>query len=116
MFHLKSDMTTEVKHNIRGGDGSPSFLHLLTPEAMGSWCSLASIVTLQPGESVGEHPHVDNGELYLVLTGKAQVTEDGITRELLPGDTEFCAHGHTHSIANHTDEAATFLALIVQNP
>lgn len=115
MFHLYSDMTTEVKHNIRGGAGSPSFRHILTREDLGAWGSLAATITLQPGESVGEHPHVDNGELYLVLDGQVLVTEDGQERELHPGDAEFCAHGHTHSIRNHTDEPASFLALIVNN-
>ena len=33
--------------------------------------------------------------------------------DLNPGDAEFCADGHTHSIVNHTDEPATFLALIM---
>jgi len=60
--------------------------------------------------------NVDNGELYLVLSGKVMVTEDGVEAEMLAGDSEFCAHGHTHSIRNHTDEPAVFLALIVNNP
>ena len=33
--------------------------------------------------------------------------------DLHPGDAEFCADGHSHSIENHTDEPATFLALIM---
>ena len=116
MILRKSEMICEPKPNLRGGEGSPVFCHILPKEAMGNWSTLASVVTLQPGESVGEHPHVDNGELYLVLSGKVIVTEDGVGAEMLTGDSEFCAHGHTHSIRNHTDEPATFLALIVTNP
>ena len=116
MIHRKSEMINEQKPNLRGGEGSPNFCHILPKEAMGNWATLASVVTLQPGESVGEHPHVDNGELYLVLSGKVVVVEDGVEQELFPGDTEFCAHGHVHSIRNHTDEPASFLALIVTDP
>ena len=58
-------------------------------------------------------PHTANGEAYVVLSGSLTVIEDGVSRVLNPGDAEFCADGHTHSIVNHTDEQATFLALIM---
>ena len=80
---------------------------------LGGRADLFAIVTLEPGQSIGEHPHSANGEAYVVLTGALTVTEDGETRILNPGDAEFCADGHTHSISNHTDEPATFLALIM---
>jgi len=113
MIHRKSEMHVEHKPNLRGGNGSPEFRQLFSAEELGGRATLFSIVTLQPGESVGRHPHDTNGEAYLVLTGKAMVEEDGVERELLPGDAEFCADGHTHAIRNHTDEPATFLALIM---
>ena len=95
MFQMKDEMQTAVKHNIRGGDGSP--------------------ITLRPGESVGVHPHETNGEAYYILEGAATVTEDGESRELHVGDAEFCADGHTHSIRNHTGSVTRFLAVIVPN-
>ena len=51
----------------------------------------------------------------MVLTGSATGTEDGEARVLNPGDAEFCADGHTHSMYNHTGEPATFLALIMKD-
>ena len=30
MFQMKDEMQTAVKHNIRGGDGSPSFRYLFS--------------------------------------------------------------------------------------
>lgn len=116
MFHRKSEMIHDIKSNLRGGVGDLDFCNLLPKEALGNWATLLAAVTLQPGESVGEHPHVDNGELYYVLSGRVMVAEDGAEAELQAGDAEFCAHGHTHSIRNHTDEPAVFLALIVPNP
>ena len=35
MFQMKDDMQTTVKHNIRGGDGSPSFRYLFSAEQLG---------------------------------------------------------------------------------
>ena len=69
MFHLHSQMQTELKPNLRGGVGSPAFCHLFSKEDMGNRASMLAAVTLQPGESVGEHPHVDNCEVYYILSG-----------------------------------------------
>lgn len=115
MFANFSDMTTEIKTNVRGGTGAVSFRHLLTREQLGERADLVALLTLEPGTGVGEHPHVGNGEAYVMVSGSATVTEDGVARVLNPGDAEFCADGHTHSIFNHTDETATFLALIVRD-
>lgn len=115
MIHLHSDMTTEIRHNVRGGAGDPAFLHLFSQAELGGRADLAAVVTLQPGESIGEHPHQGNGELYLILSGAATVTEDGQAAVLQTGDAEFCADGHTHSIRNHTESPMSFLALIVKD-
>ena len=116
MIHRKPEMIHDTKSNLRGGVGNLDFCHLLSKEELGNWATMLAAVTLQPGESVGEHPHTENGELYFVLSGSVMIAEDGVEAELFPGDAEFCAHGHTHAIRNHTDEPAVFLALIVPNP
>lgn len=36
MFQMKDEMQTAVKHNIRGGDGSPSFRYLFSAEQLGN--------------------------------------------------------------------------------
>lgn len=115
MFQMKDDMQTAVKHNIRGGEGSPSFCYLFSAEQLGNRAEMMAVITLQPGESVGVHPHETNGEAYYILEGAATVTEDGESRELHAGDAEFCADGHTHSIRNHTGSVTRFLAVIVPN-
>ena len=115
MIHLYQDRVAEVKHNVRGGTGDPVFLHLFSGEELGGRADVLATVTLQPGESIGEHPHVENAEVYCILSGSATVTEDGVAHVLQVGDAEFCCDGHTHSIRNHTDEPVTFLAFIAKN-
>ena len=115
MIHRKSEMNVEYKSNVRGGNGSPEFRHLFSQAELGDRATLFTVITLQPGESVGRHPHDTNGEAYLILSGKAMVEEDGTEYELCVGDAEFCADGHTHAIRNHTDEPASFLALIIND-
>lgn len=115
MIHQHSEMKTEVKERLRGGQGSPAFRYLFSAEELGNRAEMLATVTLEPGASIGEHPHQGNGEVYYILSGAAQLTEDGVTREIHAGDAEFCADGHTHAIRNHTAEAVTFLALIVKD-
>ncbi len=115
MIHLHSDMTAETRRSVRGGAGSPVFLHLFSQADLGGRADLAAVITLQPGESIGEHPHIGNGEIYYILSGAATVTEDGQAAELHAGDAAFCADGHTHSIRNHTEGPMSFLALIVKD-
>ena len=115
MFQSYEMMQTSVKHNVRGGEGSPAFRYIFSEEELGGRSPLLSVITLQPGESIGAHPHTENGEAYFVLEGGATVTEDGETRLLGVGDAEFCADGHVHSIRNHTDRPMRFLAVIFPN-
>ncbi len=115
MIHRKSEMQTEYKSNLRGGVGNLAFRHLFSAGELGERATMLAEVTLQPGESVGVHPHTENGELYWVLSGSVTVTEDEQEFVLRAGDAEFCADGHTHSIRNHTPEPAVFLALILPN-
>ena len=89
--------------------------NLFTPEELGNRGELLAVITLEPGESVGVHPHTSNGEAYFILEGGATMTEDDETRILGVGDAEFCADGHTHSIKNHTDKPMRFLAVIFPN-
>ena len=74
MFQSSADMTRELRPNVRGGQGSPEFCHLFSREQLGGRLDLLATVTLQPGESVGVHPHVGNGEVYCMLSGCATVT------------------------------------------
>ena len=106
MYKMYDEMHVEVKHHLRGGEGDPVTRQIFSPEELGGRAEMFNIMTLQPGESVGVHDHVTNGEAYLVLSG---------SRVLNVGDAEFCADGHTHSIRNHTDAPASFLALILPN-
>lgn len=115
MIVRKHEQTVEYRHNVRGGAGSPAFCHLFSQEQTGGRTELLAVITLQPGESIGVHGHETNAEVYYVLTGCVTVTDDGAVSTLQPGDAMFCGDGHTHSMANATDEPVSVLAAIVPN-
>lgn len=115
MFQFSSDRTIQTRSNVRGGTGDLTFSHVFSPEQLGNRASMFAVITLRPGESIGIHSHDTNGEAYLILSGRLMVTDDGVEKELCPGDAEFCADGHTHGVRNHTKETASFLAVIIDD-
>ena len=115
MYKQIPETQTEIRSNVRGGCGDLAFRHLFTKDELGGRIDMMAEVTLEPGQSIGVHPHETNGEAYYVCEGSVTVTEDGESRVLTKGDAEFCADGHTHSIRNHTEKNAKFLAVIVSN-
>ena len=50
----------------------------------------------------------------MILQGQATVTEDGQDFLLNPGDAEYCTGGHSHGIANDSEEPLVFLAIIIK--
>ena len=68
MYKMYDEMHVEVKHHLRGGEGDPVTRQIFSPEELGGRAEMFNIMTLQPGESVGVHDHVTNGEAYLVLS------------------------------------------------
>jgi redox-sensitive bicupin YhaK (pirin superfamily) len=58
--------------------------------------------TLAPGVSVGEHRHVGDEEVYVILEGEGEMVVDGVVYAVGPGDVCVTRHGKTHGIIRHT--------------
>ncbi len=111
MLVRKEEMKTYERENVRGGVGTLKFSDLLTESP--PHCTMMSTVTFGPGESVGEHTHENNGELYYILEGTMIVNDDGVDYEMNVGDAHYCFSGHSHSARNETDKPATIFAIIL---
>ena len=70
-------MRTEIKRDLRGGSGEIPTLHLLEADETMGKCNLCSHMTLQPGVSIGEHPHNPDAEIYYCLKGELTVSDNG---------------------------------------
>lgn len=113
MIRRANEQGVRQIEKLRDGMGTVQFRDLFTGQELGDRATMCAVATLEPGCSIGVHPHEGNGELYCVLEGEAVVTEDGEEFILGPGDTEFCADGHTHGIENRTASTLLFLAVIL---
>ena len=72
----------------------------------------ASPMILPPGTSIGYHQHDNHEEWYLVVSGNARATVDGITRDQKSGDCTICPLDSAHGIYNNGTEV---LHLIVSS-
>ncbi len=113
MVKYCKDMRTEIKKEVRGGQGQFETRHLLEPAETLDKCSLCSRMTLLPGVSIGEHPHSPDAEIYYCLSGELTVNDNGVDRVLHAGDIMFTGGGQFHSAANRSSEPVEMLAIVI---
>lgn len=56
-----------------------------------------------PGQTAAAHAHADMHEVFLVESGRARFTIDGLAHELGPGGCIAIAPGEMHEVANAGD-------------
>lgn len=112
MIKKRESLRQETKTNARGGTGDIQFTHIFEADEVKN-SRLTAVITIEAGDSIGVHPHEGEGEIYVILSGAATVTEDGVEQILRAGDAEYCAAGQTHGIYNHTDEPMSMLAIVI---
>lgn len=115
MFFMKDEQQHEIKSNLKGGIGDLDFRHIVPPEMLYGAGNFYAAVTFKPGDFIGLHGHTDNFEIYYVLEGEATVVDGEEERVLKVGDSEICANGGVHSIANKSDKDLVILAIILNN-
>ena len=72
-----------------------------------------SILTLEPGCSIGWHVHTGESETFYVIKGTAELNDNGVVREIKAGDCAHTASGEGHSLTNCYEETLEVLALVV---
>lgn len=112
MVRHEDEMRIEYKEQMRGGTGTTELLHMEEATNMKNARLLAKI-SLPPGASIGEHAHENETEYYLILSGQGIVVDNGVYREVGPGDVVITGGGASHSIRNSADVPLVFHAVIV---
>ena len=113
MIKKFESLPPQMKEKIRGGRGKALVVDYLAAGEMAG-VLMASRITLEPGASVGEHPHPETEELYLVLEGEGTGILDGEAFDVGPGDAWLCKAGHTHGLMNDGKEPLAFFAVLTR--
>jgi Mannose-6-phosphate isomerase len=114
MIVRAKDLRKTSQENLRGGKGRIDMTHFMEPEDSYNSGRLFAMATIPPGASIGEHPHIDEYEIYHVVDGEVYVTDNGSDPvKLERGDCMVCKDGDSHSIENKSSRDATMLFLVL---
>ena len=113
MVRAKNEQTVEFKC-IRGGIGEAEMKKILLGEAeLYSKGRMFNHMVLAPGNTIGEHQHSVDNEIFYFLSGTGEYNDNGTVVTVHPGDTAICNDGEVHSLKNTGSEPLEFIALIL---
>ncbi len=114
MVIKKENMPKEARSAWRGGEGAPEITYLCPEGKPCNWRFMA-LVDFKPGESIGEHVHSGETELYYIIEGEATVIDNGEPVRVTAGDSIVTGNGACHSIKNTGMGNLSMLAVVVND-
>ena len=114
MVFKKADMPTEHRSAWRGGEGAPKITYICPGCKPDHW-RFVGLMEFAPGESIGDHVHQGETELYYIVEGEGTVTENGEPVVVTAGDSVLTGNGAGHSIKNTGAGKLSVLAVIVND-
>lgn len=113
MVRTKSEQVIEYKC-IRGGKGEAEMRKILLGEGeLYGKGRMFNHMVLNPGDSIGEHTHTVDNEIFYFLSGTGEYNDNGTTVTVKAGDTAICNDGELHGLVNNGNEPIEFIALIL---
>jgi len=112
---IKRDLSYAVSENenMRGGDGVVTIEHLLSAEELYEKGRLYARISLEPGCSIGYHVHEGEMESFYIISGVAEISDNGEIVTLNKGDSILTRSGEGHSVKSVGNEKLEMLALIL---
>ncbi len=105
---------SEIRKNMRDGNGEILISHILNPtEDLKSSVRLFAKLTIEKNCSIGYHEHINEEEVFYILKGTAELDDNGTKKILHTGDVAVTSNAG-HSIANIGDETCEVLAVILK--
>ena len=75
----------------------------------------AGVLALAAGAEIGEHAHLEPGEVFHILSGRATFAIDDLPHELAPGDLLFVGAGERHGIRVHAGAPLVMFIAVAPN-
>ena len=112
MIIRKSQIRVD-ESNLKNGRGLVKREFIVEGENLRNKAKLFSKITIPKGNSIGMHDHVDDFEIYYILSGKGKVLDHGQEVEVSAGDAIYTADGNKHCIENIGEEDLVFIATVI---
>jgi len=115
MILVKPDDVVEEKgEGYHGGSGSFS-RRTLFQNIEGSEFKYVRDIIIPVGSIIGTHEHLDDEEVFYIISGNGTITVDGETRKIGPGSVVLTLPGSSHRIENNGETELRFFAACVRN-
>ena len=114
MIIRKEERNSEIKSNLKGGEGNLNFTYICSKEQTFNKIKMFATATLKKNDSIGYHTHIGEKEIMLVNKGQGLYNDDGVETIVNPGDVLICEEGHYHSITNINDDELETIAMIIE--
>ena len=98
---------------VRNGKGLIHMKDLTDQEGLYDHGRLFAHVTIDPGCSIGDHPHDHETEFYYIIKGEGVFNDNGTEVVVRPGDICATGYGEVHGLENRGTEPVELIALIV---
>jgi mannose-6-phosphate isomerase-like protein (cupin superfamily) len=115
MLIQPSQMSPEVREKMRGGAGHVELAHVVAGDKLPKNVRLNSIVTLQPGCSIGWHVHEKETEVFYFASGSGIANDNGESKPVSAGDVLITPDGCGHAVENNGTVPLVLFAIIVLN-
>ena len=114
MIRRSNERTVKTVEHRFGAPGFITVQNLINgPEELNGKGSFFAHVHLLPGHGIGYHVHEKDSEIYYILRGKGEYSDNGTMSTVEAGDVTLCPPGAGHSILCAGDEPLEFVALIL---
>ncbi len=112
---MKLTINERVVHELFGGKGDCVIKDIASSEQMHGKNRCFITITLKPGTSLGVHRHKNESEIYFVLQGRGEYSDNGEVYEIHTGDAVICLDGDEHGVSNSGPEDLVFAALVINS-
>ena len=113
MIKRNNEYQAQIREQMRGGDGAVTIEELLTPEEMYDKGRLFARLSFEPGASIGHHVHEGEMESFYIVSGEAEVYDNGELVNVSAGDSVLTQSGEGHSVRNTGSVTLEMIALIL---
>jgi len=115
MIRRKDEYAVE-RRPVGGGIGDIEFRHKFSVEETLGKCRICAELVIQPGQTIGEHAHINDVEIYYVVSGElVSVDEQKDETSFKQGDMMFTGGGAKHAVRNDSNEPVHMLAIVINN-
>lgn len=115
MITKYEELTTDIRPQLKGGIGDTTILNITDRDGLNDKGRLYSIMSLEPGSSIGKHTHVKEREIYHILEGSGLIHDNGKDIIVKAGDVHITYSKEVHAISNIGNTTLKFLALIIMD-